>query len=228
MRIFEGRKALAGLAAGALIGAGVATVTPAGAVMEQAAGAINWKMAWKTEIKPRADKRYYTKTLSNARYYTKTDADTLFETKAAHDASIGNYYTKAQSDGNYYSRVESDGKYYSKVESEGRYRQISQSLSAASDERFAILYPLAGGTVGRLAIRGNASIRSASDPAATVTPLGTGQYCITAPNALEGAVGSLQNQDGGKLGTIRVTMGVGSICNDVVGSNITVETFRIN
>jgi hypothetical protein len=223
-----GRSALAGIAVGALIGAGLATVTPAGAVVKSAAAAIDWKQVWQTEIKPRADKRYYTKKKSNARYYAKWDANALFETKAAHDASLANYYTKAQSDANYYTKAQSDANYYTKAQADNRYRQISQTLSASSDERFAILYPLAGGTVGRLAIRGDASIRDASDPAATVTKLGTGQYCITAPGAQEGAVGSLQNQGGGQLGTIRVSMGIGSICNAVAGSNITVETFRIN
>lgn len=54
------------------------------------------------------------------------------------------------------------------------------------------------------------------------------QYCITAPGAQEGVVGSLQNQGGGQLGTIRVTMGIATICDVEAGSNITVETFRID
>jgi len=119
-----------------------------------------------------------------------------------------------------------DSRYYTKAQSDGRYLMAGAVLSVPSDERFAILYPLSGGTVGRLAIRGDASIRDASDPTATVTKVGTGQYCIKAPSSLEGAVGSLQNQGGGTGGSIRVSMGIGSFCNGVAGTNITVETFR--
>jgi hypothetical protein len=95
------------------------------------------------------------------------------------------------------------------------------------DQRFAIMYPLPGGTaVGYMAIRGDASVREASDPTAAVERVGPGKYCITAPHSREGAVGSLQNQGGDGGGTIRVSMGIGSFCNNVTGSNITVETYR--
>lgn len=101
----RGRVLAAGLFAGALLGGGLAMVTPAGAVVNEAAAAINWKNIWKTEIKPRAKKTFYTKKAANARYYTKVQADSLYETKAAHDASmaaaLGNYYTKAQADAKY-------------------------------------------------------------------------------------------------------------------------------
>src|SRR3954454_19898159 len=89
------------------------------------------------------------------------------------------------------------------------------------DQRFAIMYPLTGGTaVGYMAIRGDASVREQSDPTATVTRVGSGKYCIDAPGSSEGAVGSLQNQGGDGGGTIRVSMGIGSFCNNVTGSNI--------
>jgi hypothetical protein len=121
MRFPGSRRALAGLAVGALIGAGLATVTPAGAVVKEAAAAINWKVIWQTEIKPRADKRYFTKKKANARFYTKLQANGLFETKAAHDASLANYYTKAQSDANYYTKAQSDANYYTKAQSDAKY-----------------------------------------------------------------------------------------------------------
>jgi hypothetical protein len=50
-------------AAGVLVGGVLTTVTPADASL-----GINWQAIWKHEIKPRADKRYYTKTRANARY----------------------------------------------------------------------------------------------------------------------------------------------------------------
>ncbi len=121
----RGKAWAVGLFAGALIGGGIALVTPAGAAVQGAAAAIDWKQVWKQEIKPRADKRYYTKKKANARYYTKFDANTLFETKAAHDASLANYYTKAQHDAsltNYYTKAQSDTNYYTKAQSDPQVR----------------------------------------------------------------------------------------------------------
>lgn len=81
----RGKNVIAGLVAGVVIGGGLATVTPAGAA------AINWKTVWKKEIKPRADKRYY----------TKTNANQTFTTQAGLSSTLGGYYTKAQSDAKY-------------------------------------------------------------------------------------------------------------------------------
>ena len=126
----RGRTLAAGLVVGALIGTGVAAVTPAGAAVKSAAASIDWKQVWKQEIKPRAKKTFYTKRAANQRYYTKAAADGLFETKAAHDASLANYYTKAQSDANYYTKAQSDAKYapagssYSKAESDAKYAPL--------------------------------------------------------------------------------------------------------
>jgi hypothetical protein len=100
--MFESRRGPIVIAAvaGLLAGAALTTVAPAGASL-----ATNWASVWKQEIKPRADKRYYTKVQSNAAY----------ETKAAHDASLGlalgDHYTKAQSDARYYTKLESDAQY---------------------------------------------------------------------------------------------------------------------
>jgi len=107
----RGRTLAAGLLAGVLVGGGFAMVTPAGAAVKEAASAINWKNVWQNEIKPRADKRYFTKKKANARFYTKIETTSIFESKVAHDASLLNYYTKAQSDANYYTKAQSDAKY---------------------------------------------------------------------------------------------------------------------
>ncbi len=98
--------------------------------------------------------------------------------------------------------------------------------AAAADQRFAVIYPLSGGAVGFMAIRGDASVRDQSDPNATVTRVSEGRYCINAPGSSEGAVGSLQNEGGQAGGTIRVSMGIANFCDAVVGANITVETFE--
>src|SRR3954465_7804609 len=80
----RGRNIIGGLVAGGVIGGGLATVTPA-------AAAVDWKHVWKEEIKPRADKRYY----------TKKKANQTFTTSAALSSRLGGYYTKAQSDAKY-------------------------------------------------------------------------------------------------------------------------------
>jgi hypothetical protein len=120
----RGKTLAAGLLAGALLGGGLAAITPAGAAVQGAAAGIDWKQIWQTKIKPRTDKRYYTKKTANARYYTKFDANALFETKAAHDASLANYYTKAQHDAsllNYYTKTQSDANYYTKAAGDAKY-----------------------------------------------------------------------------------------------------------
>ncbi len=114
----------AGLLAGALIGGGIALVTPAGAAVQGAAAAIDWKQVWKSEIKPRADKRYYTKKKSNQRYYTKTQVATLLGPYVDTPELVGalaGYYTKAQSDANYYTKTQSDANYYTKAQGDAKY-----------------------------------------------------------------------------------------------------------
>jgi hypothetical protein len=117
----RGKTLAAGILAGALLGGGLAAITPAGAAVQGAAASIDWKLIWQTKIKPRTDKRYYTKKKSNARYYTKWDANAFFESKSAHDASLAGYYTKAQSDLNYYTKAQSDANYYTKAQSDAKY-----------------------------------------------------------------------------------------------------------
>ena len=98
-----------GVTGGLAILCSVVLVAGAAALVSSPASAkssINWQHVWKTEIKPRADKRYYTKTKANAifartsalaNYYSKTEADARYALKS----DLGNYYTKAQSDAKY-------------------------------------------------------------------------------------------------------------------------------
>jgi hypothetical protein len=120
----RGKAWAVGLFAGALIGGGIALVTPAGAAVQGAAAKIDWQQAWKTEIKPRADKRYYTKKKSNKRYYTKSQVTSLLSPYVDTTELVGalaGYYTKAQSDANYYTKTQSDTNYYTKTQSDAKY-----------------------------------------------------------------------------------------------------------
>lgn len=93
-----------------------------------------------------------------------------------------------------------------------------------AEARWTVMWPIAAG-VGHMAVREDGSIRDQSNAADTVTKVDTGQYCIKATGATEGAVGSIQV--GGPFASIKVSMGVGSFCNSVVGANITVEVTQL-
>lgn len=80
-------------------------VTPAGAEVSQAV-ATNWKKIWKKNLKPLADRRYYTKAQSDTKYQPKGSYETA-----------GSGYTKAESDAKYAGA----GSSYSKADSDGRY-----------------------------------------------------------------------------------------------------------
>ena len=54
------RQLLVAVLLGVLVGGGLMAVTPAGAEVSNAV-ATNWKKIWKKNLKPLADKRYYTK-----------------------------------------------------------------------------------------------------------------------------------------------------------------------
>jgi hypothetical protein len=94
----------------------IVLVAAAAALVSSPASAkasINWGHIWKTQLQPRADKRYYTKKKARAKfatksmlgnYYSKTDSDARY-------ALLGSSYTKAESDANYYSKAQSDAKY---------------------------------------------------------------------------------------------------------------------
>ena len=102
--------------------------------MQGAAAAIDWKQVWKTEIKPRADKRYYTKKKSNQRYYTKSQVTSLLTPYVDTTELVGalaGYYTKAQSDANYYTKTQSDTNYYTKAQGDAKYAPIPRLIRGA-------------------------------------------------------------------------------------------------
>lgn len=80
-------------------------VTPAGAEVSQAV-ATNWKKIWKKNLRPLADRRYYTKAQSDTKYQPKGSYETA-----------GSGYSKAESDAKYagagsgYTKAEADAKY---------------------------------------------------------------------------------------------------------------------
>jgi hypothetical protein len=78
-----------------------------------AKASINWGHIWKTQLQPRADKRYYTKKKARAKFATKSMLGNYYS-KTVSDARyalLGSSYTKAESDANYYSKAQSDAKY---------------------------------------------------------------------------------------------------------------------
>lgn len=102
------RRSFVALLIGVLVGGGLLVVTPAGAEVSTAA-ATNWKKIWKKNLQPQADKRYYTKRMSNQRYatksaladfWTKGEADARYQPKGDY-AAAGSSYTKAESDAKY-------------------------------------------------------------------------------------------------------------------------------
>jgi hypothetical protein len=104
------RQVLVAVLLGVLVGGGLMAVTPAGAQVSTAV-ATNWKKIWKKNLKPLADKRYYTKAQSDAKYQPKGSYETA-----------GSGYSKAESDAKYsaagssYSKAEGDAKYQSKTQ----------------------------------------------------------------------------------------------------------------
>ena len=102
------RQLLVAVLLGVLVGGGLMAVTPAGAEVSNAV-ATNWKKIWKKNLKPLADKRYYTKAGSDAKYQPKGSYDAAGAAAAAQaaataaansatDAKLGNFYNKADSD----------------------------------------------------------------------------------------------------------------------------------
>lgn len=101
----EVRRSLVAVLTGVLIGGGLMAVTPAGAEVAQVAkaAATNWDKIWKKEIKPKADKRYYTKKKTRQKFAKKS--------------ALADFYTKGQSD----SRYAAAGSSYTKAESNAKY-----------------------------------------------------------------------------------------------------------
>lgn len=102
------RQLVVAVLVGVLVGGGLLAVTPAGAEVSQFA-ATNWKKVWKKNLKPLADRRFYTKAQSDTKYQPKGSYETA-----------GSGYSKAEADAKYaaagssYSKAESDAKYLPK------------------------------------------------------------------------------------------------------------------
>ena len=106
------RQLLVAVLLGVLIGGGLMAITPAGAEVSQAA-ATSWKKIWKKNLKPLADRRYYTKAQSDTTFATKAESAAAASAasaaaaaaqagaNASTDGKLGSYYTKAQADAKY-------------------------------------------------------------------------------------------------------------------------------
>lgn len=89
-----------------LIGAGAIVslvLTPAGATLQDqvSSAAQNWNKIWKQKIRPRSDKRYFTKARSNKRFHTKKAANQRFARKPAVIRGAFTTNTFASGAGNY-------------------------------------------------------------------------------------------------------------------------------
>ena len=167
------RRALVALLVGVLVGGGLMAVTPAGAQVSSAV-ATNWKKIWKKNLKPLADKRYYTKAQSDAKYQPKGSYETA-----------GSGYTKAET----YSKAESDAKYsaagssYTKAETDAKYAP-AQPLYRGN-----YFMSAAAGTVASTGISYGATFPSQPAvhfiPAGAALPVGC-SGTAAAPNAAPG------------------------------------------
>ncbi len=91
-------------------------VTPAGAEVSNAV-ATNWKKIWKKNLKPLADRRYYTKAQSDTKYQPKGSYETA-----------GSGYTKAESD----ARYSAAGSSYTKAEIDAKLAPFVNSVAATA------------------------------------------------------------------------------------------------
>ena len=138
------RQLVVAVLVGVLVGGGLLAVTPAGAEVSQVA-ATNWKKIWKKNLKPLADRRYYTKAQSDTKYQPKGSYETA-----------GSGYSKAESDAKYsaagssYSKAEIDAKFAPFVNSVAATSGGNQTLALTSADqvvRSVSLMPPANGTV---------------------------------------------------------------------------------
>ena len=99
------RRLIVAVVVGVMVGGGLMAVTPAGAEVSQSL-ATSWKKIWKKELRPLADKRYYTKKKSDSTFATKAEsaaaaAAAQSAANSATDSKLGSYYKKTESDARY-------------------------------------------------------------------------------------------------------------------------------
>lgn len=99
------RRLVVAVVVGVMVGGGLMAVTPAGAEVSQSL-ATSWKKIWKKELRPLADKRYYTKKKSDSTFATKAEsaaaaAAAQSAASSATDSKLGSYYKKTESDARY-------------------------------------------------------------------------------------------------------------------------------
>jgi hypothetical protein len=135
------RQLLVAVILGVLVGGGLMAVTPAGAEVSNAV-ATNWKKIWKKNLKPLADKRYYTKAQGDAKYQPKGSYET-----AGSGYSKAETYSKAEADAKYaaagsgYSKAESDAKYVSSTALlRGSYLVIGDSSYQSTSASFGVTF----------------------------------------------------------------------------------------
>ncbi|WP_416954131.1 hypothetical protein ACNKF0_17415 [Nocardioides sp. T5] len=202
------RHLLVAVLAGVLVGGGLMAVTPAGAEISSAV-ATNWKKIWNKELKPQADKRYYTKKKSDNRFQPKGSYETA-----------GSGYTKAET----YSRAEADAKYQPK----GNYALNGSSYTKAeSDGKYVASNALVRGTylvIGDSSFQsmsGSFGVSFASAPTVHLIPSGglVPNGCSGTPSAPNAAPGNLCIFETGRVNVSSV------IVANAAGSGNTADPF---
>lgn len=193
------RKLLVAILLGVLVGGGLMAVTPAGAEVSQAVG-TNWKKIWKKNLKPLADRRYYTKKKANKRYQRKGDYETA-----------GSGYSKAESDAKYtaagsgYSKAEADAKYQAKTQLiRGSYMTGGTAAAAGAFLNDAVSYGVTLSDAPAVHfIADGAAVPVGCSGTATAPNAQAGHLCVfEAANTNHGAVSIFQITGGGGSSTM--------------------------
>ncbi len=188
------RQLLVAVLLGVLVGGGLMAVTPAGAEVSQAV-ATNWKKIWKKNLKPLADKRYYTKAQSDTKYATKAESAASAAAAQAGATSAANAATDSKLNG-YYKKAET----YSKAESDARYRRATELVRGNT---LIVFSATAAGQLGAADISFGSSFSAAPTvhiiPVGGVAPAGC-SGTVAAPDAAPGHLCIFQTFTSGASG----------------------------
>ena len=195
------RQLLVAVLLGVLVGGGLMAVTPAGAEVSNAV-ATNWKKIWKKNLKPLADKRYY----------TKAQSDTKYQPKGSYEAA-GSGYTKAET----YSKAEIDAKLAPFVNSVAATANGDQALSLPAGTtvvRSVSIMPPANGMV----------VVTASAQVQTSTA-GLARCSISLGTSLDSDFYQVTGGDAGDYGMMSGTRGIAVTKGNLLTANLVCDEY---
>ncbi len=223
------RQLLVAVLLGVLVGGGLMAVSPAGAEVSQAA-ASSWNKIWKKNLKPLADRRYYTKTKSRKKFATKAEssaatAAAAAASKAAADAAKAAATASAASKatdtklGNYYTKADIDSKLGPFVNSVAATAGGDQDLALTSADnivRSVSLMPPANGTV---IVSSSGQLQGISVGISRCSISLTGELDTDAYQIVSGAAGQYHSIAGtrGFVVTKGSLLTVNLVCNEFTG-----------